>query len=267
MSIRDVVVEYETRRPEREVYQAALAIYERLSDSQRRLAALDALRGIIMQVRREAVQEIERAAATPTPSPAIAVTKPSGPAHWSSRGSERHSGYVKDCDECSLWLRERPSRVAAKLAAKTEAERLERKRREATLAFRRDLLVKAEKFGVKPPVYWDVPSQDWSPAGPENDDVRWGWLYTEVSFHEMREEARREGRLQLTRELLSADFEAGGGRRVTWGQARRADHEYQVQTRLASATGNIATAWRHELAIKMLDEYAVESLDQIAVAA
>lgn len=72
-------------------------------------------------------------------------------------------------------------------------------------------------------------------------------------------------RLELTEELLGSIFALGDGRRVTWGEATRAEHEQRIDMLAKNANANAAAAARHMAAVSMIEEAGVERLADIPV--
>jgi hypothetical protein len=72
-------------------------------------------------------------------------------------------------------------------------------------------------------------------------------------------------RLELTEELLGSIFALGDGRRVTWGEATRAEHEQRIDMLAKNANANAAAAARHVAAVSMIEEAGVERLADIPV--
>lgn len=90
----------------------------------------------------------------------------------------------------------------------------------------------------------------------------WGLLRKQVD--EALTEARQEGRLELTRELLGSSFALGDGRSVTWGEATEAEHQQRMSLLGRQAAGTIETMTIHETAVQMLRASNARCLNEIA---
>jgi hypothetical protein len=97
-------------------------------------------------------------------------------------------------------------------------------------------------------------------GGPEG----WSTWRLQKIIDEFADKIRVETRLELTRELLSAEFALGDGRTVTWGDATAHDHAQRIDLLLKNAHGSVETANRHRVAIAMLAEHETATLREIA---
>ena len=88
------------------------------------------------------------------------------------------------------------------------------------------------------------------------------WYSNEVN--RIISDYRSAVRLELTEELLGAEFALGDGRSVTWADADAGDHTQRIGLLLGNARGNVAAAARHRSAISMLAEHGVTTLREVA---
>lgn len=70
-------------------------------------------------------------------------------------------------------------------------------------------------------------------------------------------------RLELTAELLGAEFALGDGRSVTWGAATVAEHTQRIDLLMGNVRGNLETANRHRSAVAMIAEHGVSTLNDV----
>jgi hypothetical protein len=73
---------------------------------------------------------------------------------------------------------------------------------------------------------------------------------------------RQEILLELTEELLSAEFVVNG-KTVTWGSASVEEHEHRAKSLLIQAAGTVDTAKRHQAAIEMIENVSASNLNEV----
>jgi hypothetical protein len=110
--------------------------------------------------------------------------------------------------------------------------------------------------------------ENFHPGGPTAYRQEEKWRF-ETERHQLIAELLKKYketiRLELTEELLGSIFALGDGRRVTWGEATRAEHEQRIDMLAKNANANAAAAARHMAAVSMIEEAGVERLADIPV--
>lgn len=85
----------------------------------------------------------------------------------------------------------------------------------------------------------------------------------EEAFERFRQDTRLRVVLELTGDLLEAEFALGDGSVVTWGDATVAQHQQRFDMLMANASGSLHSAQRHAAAVKMLAEHGAATLAEV----
>lgn len=244
--IRAQVRAVESAHPDWEPRRVAAYVLRKMSAAERQRYLLLLVGDDVRSIRRARVAEIERQAQRE-------AERRAEQERWEAERAEREAERERERAERSAryesepWTAPRRSRVFREWARTPEGQEAELRRaecRERTVE-----MEAAEEAGIA----------EFGIGG-----------YFSLKLKKLRDryaaEVRAEARLELTNELLAAPFALGDGREVTWGAATVEDHTQRIELLYRNAGGNIATAKRHEAAVRMIIEASARSLAEVAAA-
>lgn len=236
--IRELLDTAERSHPDWDPVRVAALVESGLTAAQRHRYLTLLLADEVRQLRRNRVHAIEARAERAAEQERRAAERAARQAEWEAQAPAREAAEAERQAylDAHPWEARRNSRRFKDWAATPDGqaflsrERAEQEKEEAKRA-------EIEQFGVD------------------------GWFRREVG--RITEKFRQEVRLEITEELLAAEFALGDGRMVTWGAATVAEHTQRMDLLLGNAHGNLETARRHQAAVQMISEAGVATLAEI----
>lgn len=259
--IHEVLARLEREHPDEPLPALAHRAYRTVSADLRRRALLDLLEDRLQWQRRARVREIERAAERRQRQEEWRQAAERRQAEQDAARAERERLAATDPRYAHPQSKRYLAFIATPAGAAFHEQRLqERAEREEAKRQRQEARAQARLLRESEAERRRVHDEEVKAAGGITA-YYFGQMNAIVA--EFRAGVVEETRLELTRELLGAEFALGDGSRVTWAKATAQDHARRVDLLAGNVRGNLATINRHRAAVQMLEQHQVRCLGEI----